>query len=80
MASQFPDLPGDLGSTFGRGSGVYKGQNLGFGVVPSGNTVVIKDLFETLRKFSKASPEFNKEMRKVAYTIARDLEGKVSET
>ena len=45
MASQFPDLPGDLGSTFGRGSGVYKGQNLGFGVVPSGNTVVIKDFF-----------------------------------
>jgi hypothetical protein len=30
-----------------------------------------------LRKFSKASPQFNKEMRKVAYTIARDLEAKV---
>ena len=38
---------------------------------------MVKDLFETLRKFSKASPQFNKEMRKVAYTIARDLEAKV---
>jgi len=77
MASQFPDLPGDLGSTFGRGSGVYKGQNLGFGVVPSGNTVVIKDLFETLRKFENASPIFKKEMKKVALIIAKDLQNAV---
>jgi len=34
-------------------------------------------LFEMLRKFSKASPQFNKEMRKVAYTIAKDLQGSV---
>jgi hypothetical protein len=38
---------------------------------------VVKDLFETLRKFSNASPQFNKEMRKVAYTIAKDLQGQV---
>jgi len=67
MASAFPNLPGDTGGTLGRA---------GTAAV-AGNTVVVKDLFETLRKFSKASSEFNKEMRKVAYTIARDLEGKV---
>jgi hypothetical protein len=72
--SAFPSLPGDSGSTIGRGSGMVNGKNLGFSVVPGGNTVIVKDLFETLRKFSKASPQFNKEMRKVAYTIARDLE------
>ena len=65
--SAFPNLPGDTGSTLGRGGTAS--------VV--GNTVEVKDLFETLRKFSKASPQFNKEMRKVAYTIARDLEAKV---
>ena len=75
--SAFPSLPGDSGSTIGRGSGMVNGKNLGFSVVPGGNTVIVKDLFETLRKFSKASPQFNKEMRKVAYTIARDLEAKV---
>jgi hypothetical protein len=75
--SAFPNLPGDIGSTLGRGSGQVNNKNLGFGVVPGGNTVVVKDLFETLRKFQKASPEFNKEMRKVAYTIARDIEAKV---
>jgi hypothetical protein len=75
--SAFPNLPGDSGSTIGRGSGMVNGKNLGFSVVPGGNTVIVKDLFETLRKFSKASPQFNKEMRKVAYTIARDLEAKV---
>ena len=65
--SAFPNLPGDTGGTLGRA---------GTAAV-AGNTVVVKDLFETLRKFSKASPQFNKEMRKVAYTIARDLEAKV---
>ena len=65
--SAFPSLPGDTGGTLGRA---------GTAAV-AGNTVVVKDLFETLRKFSKASPQFNKEMRKVAYTIARDLEAKV---
>ena len=65
--SAFPNMPGDTGGTLGRA---------GTAAV-AGNTVVVKDLFETLRKFSKASPQFNKEMRKVAYTIARDLEAKV---
>ncbi|NDG20073.1 MAG: hypothetical protein EB117_17670 [Betaproteobacteria bacterium] len=67
MASAFPNLPGDTGGTLGRA---------GTAAV-AGNIVIVKDLFETLRKFSKASSEFNKEMRKVAYTIARDLEGKI---
>ena len=74
--SAFPQSSGG-GSTVGRGSGIVGGKNLGFGVVPGGNTVIVKDLFETLRKFQKASPQFNKEMRKVAYIIARDLESKV---
>ena len=65
--SAFPNLPGDTGGTLGRA---------GTAAV-AGNTVIVKDLFETLRKFSKASPQFNKEMRKVAYTIAKDLESKV---
>ncbi len=65
--SAFPNMPGDTGGTIGRAGTASV----------AGNTVIVKDLFETLRKFSKASPEFNKEMRKVAYTIARDLEGKV---
>ena len=65
--SAFPNMPGDTGGTLGRA---------GTAAV-AGNTVVVKDLFETLRKFQKASPEFNKEMRKVAYTIARDIEAKV---
>ena len=65
--SAFPNMPGDTGGTLGRA---------GTAAV-AGNTVVVKDLFETLRKFSKASPQFNKEMRKVAYTVARDLEAKV---
>ena len=65
--SAFPNMPGDTGGTLGRA---------GTAAV-AGNTVVVKDLFETLRKFSKASPQFNKEMRKVAYTIARDIEAKV---
>ena len=65
--SAFPNLPGDTGGTLGRA---------GTAAV-AGNTVIVKDLFETLRKFQKASPQFNKEMRKVGYAIARDLEGKV---
>ena len=67
MASAFPNLPGDIGGTLGRAGSASV----------AGNTVIVKDLFETLRKFQKASPEFNKEMRKVAYTIARDIEAKV---
>jgi len=67
MASAFPNLPGDVGGTLGRAGSASV----------AGNTVIVKDLFETLRKFSKASTEFNKEMRKVAYTIARDVEAKV---
>jgi hypothetical protein len=65
--SAFPNLPGDTGGTLGRA---------GTAAV-AGNTVIVKDLFETLRKFSNASPQFNKEMRKVAYTIAKDLQGQV---
>ena len=65
--SAFPSLPGDTGGTLGRA---------GTAAV-AGNTVVVKDLFETLQKFSKASKEFNGEMRKVAYTIARSIEAKV---
>jgi len=65
--SAFPNLPGDTGGTLGRA---------GTAAV-AGNTVQVKDLFETLRKFSNASPQFNKEMRKVAYTIAKDLQGQV---
>ena len=65
--SAFPNLPGDTGGTLGRAGEA----------AVAGNTVIVKDLFETLRKFSKASKEFNGEIRKVAYTIARDLEGKV---
>ena len=77
MASAFPNLPGDSGSTVGRGSGVLDGKNIGFGVVAGGNTVVVKDLFETLRKFEQASSLFKKEMRKVALTIAKDLQNQV---
>ena len=65
--SAFPNMPGDTGGTLGRA---------GTAAV-AGNTVVVKDLFETLQKFSKASKEFNGEMRKVAYTIAKDLQGQV---
>jgi hypothetical protein len=75
--SAFPNLPGDAGSTVGRGSGIVDGKNLGFSVVPGGNTVIVKDLFETLKRYEKASPLFNKEMRKVAYEIAKDLQGRV---
>jgi hypothetical protein len=75
--SAFPNLPGDAGSTVGRGSGIVDGKNLGFSVVPGGNTVIVKDLFETLKRYEKASPLFNKEMRKVAYAIAKDLQGRV---
>jgi hypothetical protein len=53
------------------------GKNLGFSVAPGGNTVEVKDLFELLRKFSKASKEFNGEMKKVAYTIATKLAAEV---
>jgi hypothetical protein len=63
----FPNLPGDTGGTLGRA---------GTAAV-AGNTVVVKDLFEMLRKFSQSSPEFNKEMRKVAYVIAKDLQDRV---
>jgi hypothetical protein len=69
FTSKFPSLPGDTGRTLGSGSGA----TVGF----AGNTVIVKDLFETMRKFSKASPQFNKEMRKVGATIAEDLKQKV---
>jgi len=65
--SAFPNLSGDTGGTLGRA---------GTAAV-AGNTVQVKDLFETLNKFAQASPQFNKEMRKVAYTIAKDLQGQV---
>jgi hypothetical protein len=65
--SAFPNLPGDTGGTLGRAGTASL----------AANTVVVKDLFETLQKFSKASPQFNKEMRKVAAVIAEDLRQKV---
>jgi len=74
--SAFPNAPGDA-STIGRGSGMVNGVNLGFSVVPGGNTVDVKDLFEQLRRYEKASPLFNKEMRKVAYEIAKKLSAEV---
>jgi hypothetical protein len=69
FTSKFPSLPGDTGRTLGSGSGA----TVGF----AGNTVIVKDLFETMRKFSNASPQFDKEMRKVGATIAEDLKQKV---
>ena len=67
FTSAFPNLPGDTGTTLGSGSSAAVGAN----------TVVVKDLFETMRKFQQRSPEFNKEMRKVATVIAEDLRQKV---
>ena len=67
--SAFPSLPGDTGRTVGSGSGA----TVGFG----GNTVVVKDLFETMRKFQQKSPQFNKEMKKVGAIIAQDLKERV---
>jgi hypothetical protein len=69
FTSKFPSLPGDTGRTLGSGSGA----TVGF----AGNTVIVKDLFETMRKFQQKSPEFNKEMRKVGAIIAEDLRQKV---
>ena len=65
--SAFPNLPGDTGATIG---------SAGKAAVLA-NTVIVKDLFETLRRYEKASPIFKKEMRKVAYAIAKDLQGRV---
>jgi len=65
--SAFSNLPSDTGSTMGRA-----GQ-----AAVLANTVIVKDLYETLRKFDRASYEFSKELRKVAYTIARDLQDHV---
>ena len=67
--SAFPSLPGDTGRTVGSGSGA----TVGFG----GNTVVVKDLFETMRKFQQRSKQFDKEMRKVGAIIAQDLKERV---
>ena len=65
--SAFSNLPGGTGSSIGRA---------GEAAVLA-NTVQVKDLYETLRKFDRASYEFSKELRKVAYSIARDLQDKV---
>ena len=67
--SAFPSLPGDTGRTLGSGSSA----TVGF----AGNTVVVKDLFETMRKFQQRSKQFDKEMRKVGAIIAQDLKGRV---
>jgi hypothetical protein len=67
FTSAFPNLPGDTGTTLGSGSSAAVGAN----------TVVVKDLFETMRKFQQKSPQFNKEMRKVGAVIAEDLKQKV---
>jgi len=68
--SAFSNLPGGTGATIGRA-----GQ-----AAVLANTVEIKDLYETLRKFDRASFEFSKELRKVAYTIAKDLSTQVRVT
>ena len=60
LKSAFPNLPGDTGSTIGRA-----GQ-----AAIAGNTVLVDDLYKTLRKFSKASPLFNKEIREVSTILA----------
>jgi hypothetical protein len=65
--SAFPNLPGDTGGTLGRAGTASV----------AANTVVVKDLFETLQKFSKASKQFDKEMRKVGAVIAQDLKQNV---
>ena len=65
--SAFPNLPGGTGTTIG---------SAGQAAVLA-NTVQIKDLYETLRKFDRASFEFSKELRKVAYVIAKDLSAEV---
>lgn len=65
--SAFSNLSGGTGTTIGRA---------GTAAVLA-NTVEIKNLYETLRKFDKASYEFSKELRKVAYTIAKDLSAQV---
>ena len=67
--SAFPSLPSDTGRTLGSGSSA----TVGF----AGNTVVVKDLFETMRKFQQRSKQFDKEMRKVGAIIAQDLKGRV---
>jgi hypothetical protein len=67
FTSAFPNLPGDTGSTIGRA-----GQ-----AAVANNTVIVKDLFETLRKFQQADKKFSTEMRKVGYKIAQDLAGQV---
>ncbi len=68
--SAFPSLPSDTGGTLGRA-----GQ-----AAVLANTVIVKDLYETLRKFDRASYEFSKELRKVAYVIAKDLSTEVRVT
>jgi hypothetical protein len=68
--SAFSNLPSDTGATIG---------SAGQAAVLA-NTVIVKDLYETLRKFDRASYEFSKELRKVAYTIAKDLSAEVMVT
>ncbi|NBW22518.1 MAG: hypothetical protein EBR82_82685 [Caulobacteraceae bacterium] len=65
--SAFSNLPSGSGATIG---------SAGQAAVLA-NTVQVKDLYETLRKFDRASYEFSKELRKVAYTIAKDLSTQV---
>ena len=65
--SAFSNLPGGTGTTIG---------SAGQAAVLA-HTVEIKDLYETLRKFDRASFEFSKELRKVAYVIAKDLSAEV---
>lgn len=60
LTSAFPNAPGDLGSTVGRAGAVSI-------------AVEIEGLYDMLRGFSKASPFFNEQIRKVSTDLAVDL-------
>ncbi len=72
MASVFPNLPGDIGSVIRPRLG-----GGGEALLTPGVGIQIKGLAEFLRKCDRKSPEFNKEMRKAAYAIAKDLSVKI---
>jgi hypothetical protein len=60
LRSAFPNQPGDSGSTVGRAGGVVV-------------TVEIEGLYDMLRRYSKASDLFDKNIRNVSTSLAEDL-------
>ncbi len=60
LKSAFPNQPGDLASTVGRAGQVSY-------------AIEIEGLYDVLRRFSKASPFFNEQIRKVSTDLAVDL-------